>query len=418
MNRIINIKNILTALILLAGITVRSQDFLESYLAEAAGNNPGLKSKFSEYIAALEKVSQAGALPDPQVTFGYLIQPVETRVGPQKARISASQMFPWFGTPGVKEDVAMEMVKSKYELFEEAKSRLSYDVKSTYYNLYFIQKAIDITAENIYILNTFRKLALIRVESGLASSVDVLRVEIEIADLENQLSLLKDNYFVMQTGFNSLLNVDGQRTVNIPDSLTNTDFDLTREAALDSVRSGNHQVLQMEFMEASYEKQQIVARKTGKPNLMLGFDYIVVGKSDNPMTSPSESGRDAFVFPMVGISIPLYRQKYTSMVKEASLMKESTENGRLDKINMLETTFEKANKDYRDADRRIPLYRGQSGKAKKALNILQTEYETSGKNFEEVLRMERQLLKYKLELEKARTDKDAAIAFINYLMGK
>ena len=47
------------------------------------------------------------------------------------------------------------------------------------------------------------------------------------------------------------------------------------------------------------------------------------------------------------------------------------------------------------------------------MNILQTEYETSGKNFEELLRMELQLLKYKLELEKARSDKDAAIAFIN-----
>ena len=106
------------------------------------------------------------------------------------------------------------------------------------------------------------------------------------------------------------------------------------------------------------------------------------------------------------------------MVREAVLMQESTESGKLDKINVLETTFEKANKDYKDADRRIPLYLGQSDKATAALNILKTAYESDGKNFEEVLRMERQLLKYKLELEKARSDKDAAIAFIYYLMGK
>ena len=136
------------------------------------------------------------------------------------------------------------------------------------------------------------------------------------------------------------------------------------------------------------------------------------------MTNPSESGKDAIVFPVVGISIPLYRQKYTSMVKETVLMQESTESGKLDKINVLETTFEKANKDYKDADRRITLFHGQSDKAAKSLNILQTAYETEAKNFEELLRMERQLLKYKLELEKARTDKDAAIAFISYLMGK
>ena len=40
------------------------------------------------------------------------------------------------------------------------------------------------------------------------------------------------------------------------------------------------------------------------------------------------------------------------------------------------------------------------------------------KNFEEILRMERRVLKYGLELERARSDKQAAISFINYLMRK
>jgi cobalt-zinc-cadmium efflux system outer membrane protein len=411
-------KLILVAVILAMGSITYAQDVLENYLEDAANNNPGLKGKFSEYMAALEKVPQAGALPDPQVTFGYFIQPVETRVGPQKARISASQMFPWFGSLSIREDAATAMAKSKYEQFQEAKSRLFYDVKSTWYNLYFTQKAIDITCDNIDILNTFRKLALIKVETGMASSVDVLRTEMELADLENQLALLKDNYFAMQTGFNNLLNVENQRLVSLPDSLPDLDIDLTHEAIQDSIRSGNHQVLQMEFTQASYEKQEIAARKAGKPNLMLGLDYVVVGKSSNPMADPSESGKDAIVFPMIGISVPLYRHKYTAMVKEAVLMQESTENSKLDKVNILETTFEKANNDYKDAGRRISLYHNQVQRANTSLSILQTVYETDGKNFEEVLRMERQLLKYRLELEKARADKNAATAFINYLMGK
>ncbi len=412
------IKYILTLFILPVGFVLHAQDRLDSYLTEAANNNPGLKSKFSEYMAALEKIPQVGSLPDPQVTFGYFVQPVETRVGPQRARISASQMFPWFGTLKAKKDVASENAKAKYETFEEAKSRLFNDVKTTYYNLYFAKKAIDITDENIDILNTFRKLALTKVESGLASSVDVLRVEMELADLENQLALLKDNVFTMQTGFNNLLNVDKRRMVSLPDSLVNTDIGMTSDAILDSIRNGNPQVLQMEFMEASYQKQEIVAKKAGKPNLMLGFDYSVVGKSSIPMASPSESGKDALLLPMVGISIPLYRHKYKAMAKEAALMQESEENGKLDKINVLETTYEKANTDYKDADRRISLYRGQADKADKSLTLLETAYETEGKNFEEVLRMDRQYLRYKLELEKARADKDTAIAFIKYLMGK
>ena len=48
---------------------------------------------------------------------------------------------------------------------------------------------------------------------------------------------------------------------------------------------------------------------------------------------------------------------------------------------------------------------------------LENEYANSGKNFEEILRMDKSVLKYSLELEKARADKQASIAFINYLMG-
>ena len=199
--------------------------------------------------------------------------------------------------------------------------------------------------------------------------------------------------------------------------LNNIDLNLSKEAILDSIRNNNRQVLQLEFAEASFQKQEIAAQKAGAPQIMLGAEYMIIGKSSNPNLDASESGKNAFVFPMVGISIPIYRKKYTAMVKEASFMQQSTSDQKADKINILESTYEQANRDYQDADRRIPLFNLQSDRATKAMNILQTSYQNDGKNFEEILRMERQLLKYKLELEKARADKAAAIAFIDYLMG-
>jgi len=71
-----------------------------------------------------------------------------------------------------------------------------------------------------------------------------------------------------------------------------------------------------------------------------------------------------------------------------------------------------------DGKRRIILNERQADLARKSLKLLETEYLTSSKNFEEILRMERKLLKYELELEKARADKQAAISFMNYLMGQ
>jgi outer membrane protein, heavy metal efflux system len=413
------IRNNITSIVLfLISLTVSAQSELDNYLQTAAENNPGLKAKFNDYMATLEKVPQVGALPDPTVAFGYFIQPVETRLGPQQARVGISQMFPWFGTLGAKEDVATQMAKAKYESFEEAKSRLFYDVKSTWYNLYFTNKAIAITRENIEILNTFRKLALVKIEVGKASAVDELRVEMEILELENQLKLLLDKLNAQKIAFNNLLNVDNKSEVHPPDLLETGELSLNREAVLDSIRFNNHQVLNLEFQEASYEYQQVVASKMGKPSFNIGLDYIFIGESSNSALPANESGKDAVIFPMVGIKVPLYRKKYTSMVKEAAFRQEAVQNKKADKVNILESIYEKANADYLDAERRVDLHIKQLELAKKALRILESEYTTEGKNFEEILRMERQVLMHSLELEKSRTDLNASIAFINYLMGK
>ncbi len=116
-------KIIIGMLILLISSVASAQNRLNKYLEIAAENNPELKARFDEYMAALEVAPQVKALPDPQVAFGYFIQPVETRVGPQQFKLSASQMFPWFGTLKAKENVAIQTAKAKYELFEESKSK-------------------------------------------------------------------------------------------------------------------------------------------------------------------------------------------------------------------------------------------------------------------------------------------------------
>lgn len=406
-------KIIIGIIMILISSVVSAQDDLNRYLEAAAENNPELKTKFDEYMAALQIVPQVKGLPDPQVAFGYFIQPVETRVGPQQFKFSASQMFPWFGTLKAKENAATLAAKAKYELFEETKSKLFNYVRNTYFNLYFNSKAIRITLENLDILHTFRKLAIIKVEAGLVSSVDEFRIEIEINDLENQLALLKDKQLVLETAFNNLLNVGEKTPVNVPDDLWTEDFPLEKQAALDSINASNHQLLGIDFQQEALQYKKEIASLMGKPGFKLGLDYTIVGQGENNM-----AGTDAFMFPTVGVTIPLYRNKYKAMVQEVVYLESAKTNEKVDRTNMLETLFENSWKDYRDAGRRIGLYHSQLDLARKSLTLLETGYATGNRNFEEILRMERKVLQYNLELEKAKADKQAAISFINYLMGK
>jgi cobalt-zinc-cadmium efflux system outer membrane protein len=407
-----NIYGILLIFALLPGYQFAgAQEILDDYLVMAADNNPQLKARFNEYLAALEQVPQVGALPDPELAFGYFILPVQTRTGPQQYRISATQMFPWFGTLRARENVATQTAKAKFELFEEARAKLYDEVRGTYYNLYLNDKAFSILQENIQILKRFQSLAIIKVETGKVSPVDEYRIEMEMGDMENQLAGLRDQQQYLLVAFNNLVNSEIDH-VSLPDTLWNTGPELSRQEMLDSLRNGNHQLLGLELQREALVYKQEAAKKSGNPDFSVGLDYIAVGKGDNNM-----SGEDAFMFPRIGISIPLYRNKYRSMIQEAAYQETAKALEKQDKMNMLETLFEKTWNELKDADRRMKLFVDQQDLAARSIRLLEVEYTTADLNFEEVLRMERKQLHYSLELEKARADKQAAVSFLHYLMG-
>lgn len=399
--------------LLITSMVSAQQADLDNYMKIAAENNPGLKARFNDYLASLERVPQVRSLPDPQVAFGYFIQPVETRNGPQQFSISVNQVFPWFGVQGAKGDVAAQAAKTKYEVFQESKASLFHEVRSTYYNLYFTKKAMAILDENIEILQSFQQLALIKVEAGLVSAVDEYRIEMDLNDLKNQQILLADNFLVQSVQFQNLVNDTIDRPLLLPDNLWETSFAIPKKQLLDSIQTLNHQLLKIDYEKELLVLKKEVDRLEDRPGFSVGVDYINIGKGENNL-----SGKDAFMFPKIGFSIPIFRKKYQAIVQEVALLEAAKDFEKEDKNNWLENIFEMSYKNYKDANRRLKLFRNQTDLAAKSLKILETEYTTSNANFEELLRIEKQLLSYKLELEKAKADKQAAISFVNYLMGK
>jgi cobalt-zinc-cadmium efflux system outer membrane protein len=397
------------------GLTQENDKTLNDYLILAAENNPGLRATFNDYMAAMEKVPQAGTLPDPQFAFGYFINPVETRLGPQKATFGLQQAFPWFGSLSAREDASSELAKAAYEVFENKKSNLYFEVKTAFYNYYFMEKAIQITKDNIEILRIFKNLSLVKIEAGNASIIDELRVEMELNDLENQLALFIDSKTVFQSKFNNLLNRDPAELIESPEKIWNDELPYEKMTLLDSIYNNNHELKSMDHKLTAFMNQEIAAKKEGLPKFNLGINYILVG--ENPNSNDPNNGKDALLFPSVGLSIPIYRKKYKAMINESRYLQASEIAKKEDKRNSLHTVFENALKDFNDGHRRILLNNRQSEIANKVLDVLITSYATNSRDFEEVLRIERQLLGYKLAEQKASIDKNAAVAFIQYMLG-
>lgn len=403
--------------LLTSGIQLYAQNEpLDEYLAIAAENNPELKSTFNRYLAALERLPQVKALPDPSVTFSIFASPVETRVGAQQAGISLRQAFPWFGQLGAQEAAAAQVAQARFERFEDKKNQLFFNVSSTYYDLYVLEAAITITRKNIVLLESFRELASARLESALGAAVDFLRVEMELAELENQLKFLEDSRLPVQMKFREMLNVTWELDVQLPDTLATITLEEGKSVLLDSLLLQHPGLKKFDFEIKALEHEIEAAEKMGLPSFNLGLSYINI-RERSELDIP-DNGKDAFIFPQVGVRIPLYRKKYRSMIKEREFLKASTSEEKENRANALTTALEKTWRDYLDAARRVTLYLNLINFAHQALDILVAQYTSAGTDFEEILRMERQLLRYELELEKARADQNTSVAFVNYLTGK
>ncbi len=450
--------------LLATGFAVKSQDSLSVYLEQAALNNPGVKARYLEYSAALERVPQAASLPDPEVQFGYFIKPMELLGGSQVADIRFMQMFPWFGTLKAARDEMSKMAVANFESFRDAKNELYFNVKTSYYKVYRTKKEIEIAEKNLDILHSLEQLALVKFRNtGLNSSpgagspmspesspvtsnsgmsgqgsmsssptpstmpssgssmggnsesdmVNLLRVQIEIHALENRIALLKDQLITDMVSFNRFLSRSSSSGVFTGDSLSEMPIPSNVLTLADSL--ANHPMVKMyeAESEANAAKLTMVTRM-GYPMVGLGVNYNVIQKRED--NTSMMNGKD-MIMPMASITLPIYRKKYSAMRREAEFMRDAAILSAENVKNDLRVDFRQTMQNLNDADRRVKLYSDQAMLADKSVQLLIASFSAGGTDFEEVLRMEQQLLDYEFKQVEAVADKNSSIAQLVYLTG-
>lgn len=392
------IINIIFLIIL--GITTGHAQTLDEYFREAAENNPGLQSKHKEFEAALQKIPQVSSLPDPTFSFSYNIPKMMS----QSAEFSLMQTFPWFGTLKAQGDAAALMAEAQYQSFLDARNQLYYEVSAAYYPLYELNRLREIEQKNIDILESYKSIANSKFKNGLAPMVDVLRVDIMLNDAVTNLNILEKKEKPLKTTFNKLLNKDVTEEVTIDDSL---DYEYLQESfRRDSLLANNPMLNALDLKVKASEASEIAAQKQGLPKLGVGLDYALM-----------EGGKN-IVMPMVSVSIPIFRKKYKAAEREAQLMQESYSLQKDEIVNSLTSNYEMTWFQIQQQKELIDLYEQQTLQTNQSLNLLFSAYSNSGKDFEEVLRMQQQLLKYEKMKATAEVEYQTALAKLNYITAK
>jgi outer membrane protein TolC len=460
----------------LAGNSQQYPDSLLIYLGIAAKNNPGVMQKFAEYQAALQKIPQVGSLPDPELSVGVFLTPMELVAGNQVADIRLMQMFPWFGVLKYGKDEMSLMAKAKFELFRDAKLQVYYDVQRNWYELYKVQKDISISEKNIEILKIIERLALVKYKappsensgtsypgpvipsgtaqtsiagssgmqtmggtqgntgyalsnqaassmqtgsmgssSGYSSLTDIYRIQIETGDLENNISLLKNQKNMIMAQFNAYLNRPVSTPVFTYERIEMDSLEFSLVAVSDSIMANNPMLDMLSYEKQSLEAREKMVARMGYPMVGLGLNYSLISKSGMALGSPDMNGKD-MIMPMVTVTLPIYRKKYNAMINEAELLKSATSQNYQAASNSLQTEYYQAITLYQDAKRRVKLYDNQYQLASKSLDLMLKSFSVSTSGLTDVLRIRQQTLDYELKQVEAIADFNTAVAWLRRLM--
>ena len=402
----------LLLVILLFNCQFSQAQSLNDYMVIAAENNPGLKASYNEFEASIQQSAQVKALPDLTLSFGYFVSPVETRVGPQRARFSLVQMFPWFGTNATRESASEQRAQAKYFEFVDKKNELYYKVQQAYYPLVELHDHLNYQRENLDILETYKRLATSNFANDKGSMVDVVRVDIMIDNAKTEIELLNAKIEPLEIVFNRLLNRPDSPQVVV---ISFPAIDENEVFLLDSVISNNPRLLALNENTRAAETTQTLASKQGLPSIGVGLDYAIVDERTD--IDVPDNGKD-ILMPMVSLNLPLFRKKYNAAIQEAALKRQGLEQQSSQVTNELISTFEMEQYKLRENISLIQLYNQQTVKTRQAIELLYADYANSGKDFEEVLRMEQQVIRYNLSKSTATKEYFIARARLDYLTAK
>lgn len=457
----------------------QATDSLNYYLQIGAQNNPGVKADFLAYKASLQKIPQAGAYQDPNLEMGFFLEPMDIIGGKQVAEFKLMQMFTWFGTKKAAQTEAAHMARMSFEKFRETRDNLYLDIYTQWYILCSLQQQLNNNRENRALLTQLEELAIRKFSSpvsgsssgyslsspisstannvsgvsgggmsgmssmggsgnvsaksspqgmssmgggsaGMSSSSpgmsDVLRVQLEIVEIDNNIASLQSEIKAEKAKFNTLLNRDVETEVEIPESFKQTPYLFDGESVMAKIENQNPMLGMITEEGLAYKAKGEMDKKMSYPMFGIGVQYMLNKKTDESMLVMGDMNGKDMIMPMVSVSIPLYRNKYKAQQRESKLWWQSSREKYDNTRNALEAELYKTKHLLDDAGRKVDLYKKQEELAKTTYNLIVQEFVSGKSDLTNVIQVQRQLLDYKLKGAESIASYNTMVASIEKLI--
>lgn len=191
-------------------------------LVEAAlAVNPAIRAARERLSAARARVGPAGLFADPTLMLGILNLPLgrmrsvpagsgamPASSGPDEMTmkmIGVGQTIPYPGKLSLSRRAAAREAESAEAALAVVRWQVTWDVRSAYYDLVFLDRALEIVDRNHRVLADFATITETRYGVGTAGQQDVLKARVELTRLAENAVALKEQRRASLARLNSLL---------------------------------------------------------------------------------------------------------------------------------------------------------------------------------------------------------------------
>lgn len=373
---------------------------LENYLKFALLNEPTVKAAYYDWLASVERITVQRSLPDPQLTFQMDIQDVVTSLMP-----GLMMNFPGAGKLRAAGAVAVADSQGKYFAFKAASLESAYELKRSYYRLYFLDEKIRVERETLGLLSELEKLARDQNEVGKVTLQDVLRAQIEQDRLRVELANLEDSRIPLLSSFRAALGLRASEpTPPLPKRFESTALDLNSEKLFNIALEHNTRLKEMEADVRSTEAAIQQAYHARMPDVSVG---VMADAKMSPV----------LYRPWGTVSLPIWRDKLAAQVAEAQANKKAGE-ARLTAAEIgLAVDFAQRAFVFREATRNLELLQNQLiPKQLQSLEVARSGYVAGQIDFFNLTDAEQSFLRFSLDEVEARTQRELALVELSLIV--
>jgi len=393
---------------------------LDDYVKTGLRNNLELRAAFYRWKSSFQMISKEFSLPDPQFTFTEYIESVETRVGPQERVYTIKQKFPLPDKLWIRKNKAFRASEEAYHNFEKTRMDLIYKITDAYYEYLYLSKAVLLMEENIKLLKNFESVAQAKYKSALAQNQDLLKVQVELGRLENDLLSLRDLRRPLVARLNALLNLPNTTSLPWPKEPLEDTVMQDRYNEIDTlyeiVKEKNPEIRALSQRVEESKEALKLAKREYFPDLTVGFTQIDTGDALN--SSLAGSGKDAQMV-MFSVNVPIWINRLNAGVREAKASVKASENSLANKKNELLSRLSLVHYKLRDSLRQSSLYKDALlPKATQTLSATQSGYEGGKVDFLSLIDAQRVLFNFQLAYYRHNANFHQRLSELQSLLGE